>query len=295
MPPQAPGRRTGAARPGRHPGPPCRGPGAERPVTLVVGFDDSEPPRRALTWGADLLRTRPGALHVIYADHVLIDSDLSGFAHAEMEQARDEKAASVAKAAAEIAAAAGVPYTFERREEPPADAILHAAGAHAAAEPASTPVIVTGRSRHAVHQVRLLSRWQDGGIKLFITAKALNFRRMQPRLFLEGDYLPLKIRGKRNRHLVAFARRHDENWVLAVVPRLCSQLVPAGTLPLGPKVWEKDALSLPPEAPQVWENVLSRATLRVSPGKSNPVLPLAEIFRSLPVALLAGRTPEPGD
>ena len=129
------------------------GPGAERPVTLVVGFDDSETARRALTWGADLLRTRPGALHVVYADHVLIDSDLSGFAHAEMEQARDEKAASVAKAAAEIAAAAGVPYTFERSEEPPADAILHAADAHAATEPASTPVVVTGRSRHAVHHV----------------------------------------------------------------------------------------------------------------------------------------------
>jgi len=129
------------------------GPGAAQPVTLVVGFDDSEPARRALAWGAGLLGNRPGTLHVVYADHVLIDSDLSGFAHAEMEQARDEKAASVAKATAEIAAVAGVPYTFERREEPPADAILHAAGAHAAAEPGSTPVVVTGRSHHAVHRV----------------------------------------------------------------------------------------------------------------------------------------------
>ena len=127
--------------------------GSAPPVTLVVGFDDSEPARRALAWGTDLLRNRPGTLHVVYADHALIDSDLSGFAHAEMEQARDEKAASVAKAAAEIAAAAGVPHTFERREESPADAILHAAGAHAAVEPASTPVIVTGRSHHAVHHV----------------------------------------------------------------------------------------------------------------------------------------------
>src|SRR6202042_2578043 len=50
-----------------------------RPVTLVVGFDNSEPARRALIWGADLLRARPGTLHVVYADHRLIDSDLSGF------------------------------------------------------------------------------------------------------------------------------------------------------------------------------------------------------------------------
>jgi nucleotide-binding universal stress UspA family protein len=123
------------------------------PVALVVGFDGSEAARRALAWGAGLLRARPGTLHVIYADHVLINSDLTGFAHDEMEQDRDEKAARVAAAAAEIAEAAGVPYTFERRAESPADAILIAASVQDAAEPATTPVIVTGRSHHAAHQI----------------------------------------------------------------------------------------------------------------------------------------------
>jgi nucleotide-binding universal stress UspA family protein len=123
------------------------------PVALVVGFDDSEPARRALNWAARLLTVRPGVLHVVYADHALIDSDLSGFAHAEMACARDERAARVAEDAAEIAAEAGVPHTFERRDGPAADAILSAASAHAAAEPGSTPVIVAGRSAHTAHQV----------------------------------------------------------------------------------------------------------------------------------------------
>ena len=127
--------------------------GTARPITLVVGFDDSEPARRALIWGADLLKARPGTLHVVYSDHVHVDSDLTGFAHAEMEGAREEKAAGVAEAAAEIAGAAGVPYAFERREESPADAILAAASTQAADEPASTPLIVTGRSHHAPHRV----------------------------------------------------------------------------------------------------------------------------------------------
>jgi len=126
---------------------------AAQSVALVVGFDDSEAARRALIWAADLLHTRPGTLHVIYADHPLIDSDLSGFARAEMDQTRDDKAASVAAAAAQLAAAAATPVTFERRQEPPAEALLHAADLHAAADPASPPVIVTGRSRHAAHQV----------------------------------------------------------------------------------------------------------------------------------------------
>jgi universal stress protein family protein len=126
---------------------------AALPVTLVVGFDNSEPARRALIWGADLLRGRPGTLHVVYADHVLIDSDLSGFAQREMEDARDEKAAGVAEAASQIAAAAGVPYTFERRPGSPAEAILSAAGIQDAAQPASTSVIVTGRSHHVPHRI----------------------------------------------------------------------------------------------------------------------------------------------
>ena len=127
--------------------------GAGQPVPLVVGFDDSDPARRALIWAAGLLRTRPGALHVVYADHALVDSDLSGFGRTEMDEDRDEKAARVAEAAQEITAAAGTPYTFERREEAPADAILHAADSYAAAEPASTPIVVAGRSHHAAHLV----------------------------------------------------------------------------------------------------------------------------------------------
>ncbi|MGH3297083.1 MAG: universal stress protein [Trebonia sp.] len=123
------------------------------PVAMVVGFDDSEPARRALTWGADLLRTRPGVLHVVYADHPLIDSDLTGFGRAEMDEQRDEKAASVAEAAKAIAAAADVPYTFERRQESPPEAILQAASTYAAAEPDRAPVIVAGRSHHVPHRV----------------------------------------------------------------------------------------------------------------------------------------------
>ena len=123
------------------------------PITLVVGFDNSAPAQRALSWGADLLRARPGTLHVVYADHPLIDSDLSGFGRPEMDEARDDKAAAVAQAAAEIAADAGVPYTFERRQESPADAMLAAANDLDAAETASEPVLVTGRSHHAPHRI----------------------------------------------------------------------------------------------------------------------------------------------
>ena len=118
------------------------------PADIVVGFDNSAPARRALGEAARLAAARSASLRVVYADHVVIDSDLSGFGHAEMEAARDRDAAAAAKAAAEIVAEAGVPYTFERRRDAPADAILAAAGDIAAA-PEGGPVIVVGRSGHA--------------------------------------------------------------------------------------------------------------------------------------------------
>jgi nucleotide-binding universal stress UspA family protein len=128
-------------------------PAPPSPVSLIVGFDNSEPARRALRWAARLLTARPGALHVIYADHPAADSDLSGFASAEMETARDTAAAGIAEAAAEIVAGTAARYTFERRQGSPGDAILSGASTIAAAEPGGDPIIVVGRSGHAPHRV----------------------------------------------------------------------------------------------------------------------------------------------
>jgi nucleotide-binding universal stress UspA family protein len=114
----------------------------------VVGFDNSESAQRALGEAARLVAARSGILHIVYADHVMIDSDLSGFAHAEMEADRYREAAWVAEAAADIVAQAGIPYTFERRREAPVDAILSGASALAGA-PGGGPIIMVGQSRHA--------------------------------------------------------------------------------------------------------------------------------------------------
>jgi len=66
----------------------------------------------------------------------------------------------------------------------------------------------------------LLSRWEDGRIKLYLVYKLLNFRRSQPELFSQGDYLPIEVTGEMSERVCAFARRRGEAWALAVVPRL---------------------------------------------------------------------------
>jgi nucleotide-binding universal stress UspA family protein len=122
------------------------------PATIVIGFDNSGPARRALTWAAHLAATRSAALLVIYADHAIIDSDLSGFARAEVDATRDQEAVVIEQAATQIAAAAGLGCTFQRLPSAPADAIL-AAARQAAAGAGVDPLIVVGRSGHAAHHL----------------------------------------------------------------------------------------------------------------------------------------------
>jgi (1->4)-alpha-D-glucan 1-alpha-D-glucosylmutase len=134
----------------------------------------------------------------------------------------------------------------------------------------------------------LLSGWQDGQIKLYLTYRGLNFRRDHLELFVEGDYLPLHGSEAPDRQLVAFARRWQKNWVAAVVPRFFSKICPAGTPPLGQDFWKEEFLNLPAEAQGSWTNLFTGEKLAGTAAGRRPQLALAEIFRHLPVALLHG-------
>src|SRR6185436_10940801 len=53
----------------------------------------------------------------------------------------------------------------------------------------------------------LLKSWSDGRLKMSVMWKLLNFRRDRRQLFLDGEYIPLRVTGARSNHIVAFARR----------------------------------------------------------------------------------------
>jgi len=130
---------------------------------------------------------------------------------------------------------------------------------------------------------------QDDLIKLFITWKTLTWRRDYADLFRDGDYLPLQCRGAHAAHLCAFARRHQEQTLVVVVPRLCCTLM-RGTLalPTGPAVWADTCIELP--VPGIrWENAYTNAEVRAVPNGSDSFLHAAELFATLPFALLRAR------
>ena len=135
----------------------------------------------------------------------------------------------------------------------------------------------------------LLRTWQNGTVKLYVTAQALGFRRDHRAVFLEGDYLPLKALGTLREHVCAFARWHEGEWVIVIVPRILAGLIAFGEFPVGQSVWGRSAISLPAAPPGEWRNVLTGeniGTLRAARGKA---LLLGDVFRIFPLALLTAR------
>jgi (1->4)-alpha-D-glucan 1-alpha-D-glucosylmutase len=135
----------------------------------------------------------------------------------------------------------------------------------------------------------LLRTWKNGVLKLYITYKALNFRKDQAPLFLQGDYIPLEAKGAHSKHVVAFARRLEDSWAVVAVPRLCTGILSAGEHSFAPKVWEKHVLSLPKEAPAHWLNLFTGEKISSPLRQRARSLPLDGLLVNFPVALLQGR------
>jgi (1->4)-alpha-D-glucan 1-alpha-D-glucosylmutase len=123
----------------------------------------------------------------------------------------------------------------------------------------------------------------DGRAKLWFIWRLLALRREQPALWREGSYEGLAAQGPLARHVIAFARRHENAWLLVVTGRLFVALSPAGAAPVLPdaKAWQDTSVQLPVGLEgAVLENLLTGERLQASHG----TLALADAFRRMPWA-----------
>jgi (1->4)-alpha-D-glucan 1-alpha-D-glucosylmutase len=127
----------------------------------------------------------------------------------------------------------------------------------------------------------LLTSLEDGRLKLFVTARALAFRRTHRDLFLRGDYEPVSASGEREEQVVAFVRRRGTESCIAVAPRFLTRL---SWPPVGAP-WAGTSLSVG-ENGSVFRDALTGRVVESHGRGAEGRLPMDQVFAELPVALL---------
>ena len=140
----------------------------------------------------------------------------------------------------------------------------------------------SGDDSEASSVARLLETPEDGRMKLHVTRRALLLRQQHPKLFADGEYLPLAVSGTRADHVVAFARKLGTDTLLVVTPRLVAGLVNDGDYPpIRACVWGDTSISLPTgDSPKKYRNILTGKLV-----EAGAEVEVAEILSDFPVAL----------
>jgi (1->4)-alpha-D-glucan 1-alpha-D-glucosylmutase len=154
---------------------------------------------------------------------------------------------------------------------------------------ADVSAILQRPSQARVPAIReLLARWEDGRVKMLITAAGLRARRELPDLFLEGEYLPLDTDVPLPARLVAFARVHrDGRAAIAIAPTLASELIDEEhPVPIADR-WKTSRIMLPVSlAGMTFTDCFTGAQIRPTTGTGGAWLFAGQVLGTLPVALL---------
>jgi (1->4)-alpha-D-glucan 1-alpha-D-glucosylmutase len=132
----------------------------------------------------------------------------------------------------------------------------------------------------------LLAHPADGAIKMFVLHRALAARAGRREAFEGSAYVPCPARGVLSRHVVAFARGDAGRRVFALTGRLFARLTEGGRVPVGP-AWGDTVVSMPtPVPPARYREALTGRSLMPAARNGGWELPLAEVFETLPLALV---------
>jgi len=133
----------------------------------------------------------------------------------------------------------------------------------------------------------LFEHMEDGNIKLYLTWKALTFRRDNRDIFEKGSYNPLTVQGEQAESVIAFARTIKEKKVLVIVPRFLSHLIRDGAShPLNRAAWGDTHVELPADAANMsYRNIFTGEFLPQENSANRTLFP-GDILQHFPVALL---------
>ncbi len=134
----------------------------------------------------------------------------------------------------------------------------------------------------------LLETPEDGRLKLYLIWKTLCFRKEQPDLFQNGEYLPLTLQGAKANHVVAFARKFETMNLIVIVPCLVAGLLNESDLPpIGLTIWDDTHILLPGSADsRRYRNAFTGEGLAATKTGDFARIDIAQALSQFPVAML---------
>lgn len=134
----------------------------------------------------------------------------------------------------------------------------------------------------------MLTNYKDGRLKMFVTAAILQQRKLNPRLFTAGKYIPVGVSGEGSEHFVAYIREYQGKALIAVAPVLVTKLISPDQRALygGPddtQIWQTTKLNLPKEFQRhKYTDIFTGQTMEF--GDRRPRI--TQILDRFPIALL---------
>ncbi len=139
---------------------------------------------------------------------------------------------------------------------------------------------ITGKKALSAEQL-----WEtryNADIKLKLTHTLFTERKAAAEVFLKGKYIPLTIKGKYKKNLLAFARNLDKTWYIVVVPLGLAAVCKEQNVDFKGIDWKHTRIMLPKEAPAEWKNLLDNSAGAVK----QDAVEVGELFVSQPYAFL---------
>jgi (1->4)-alpha-D-glucan 1-alpha-D-glucosylmutase len=140
----------------------------------------------------------------------------------------------------------------------------------------------------AERQARELAQnMEDGLIKLYTLWKMLDLRNQRPKLFNEGEYIPLRVTGDKAKHVLAFARKSADEVLITAVPRPCAELLGGKLNMLGNReIWGDTRIELLPTLETRFENLFTGELFESESHSNTETVLLTRLFDNFPGALL---------
>ncbi|WP_255404596.1 malto-oligosyltrehalose synthase [Mucilaginibacter sp. MD40] len=146
------------------------------------------------------------------------------------------------------------------------------------------PVDYELRKQYLNSEYDINTLWENrdtGQIKAWLLVKLLELRSNSPDLFTYGEYKALKVTGKHADKVMAFARVHENKWIITAVPLSLTQFSEADIESLENLDWDNTKIHLPDDAPLFMHHLLTGFK-----GHIRKNIKLNEVFTSLPLAVL---------